>query len=118
MRKLIIWVCVGMLGLAPTVHLFTAEPSTMDVKVEKERGMRVVKSDAEVSKAVKDAFAADKDLANFVSTIDVKAEAGVVTLSGTVDKEKTKSDLEAKAKSVDGVKSVVNKIEVKATVMK
>lgn len=41
---------------------------------------------------------------------------GIVTLTGVVDSEEKKADAEALVKEVDGVKSVVNDIEVRASV--
>jgi osmotically-inducible protein OsmY len=41
---------------------------------------------------------------------------GIVTLTGVVDSEEKKADAETLVKEIDGVKSVVNDIEVKASV--
>ncbi|MBA3957432.1 MAG: BON domain-containing protein [Parachlamydiaceae bacterium] len=67
--------------------------------------------DNSVTKAVKDAFAADKNLP--AGKVDVSADKGVVTLSGKVDSEKVKSDFGFKAKGVAGVSKVENNITVK-----
>ncbi|HOY20971.1 MAG TPA: BON domain-containing protein [Haliscomenobacter sp.] len=48
-----------------------------------------------------------------VAEIGVTAKDGVVTLSGTVDSYAKKMEAEAAAKSVMGVKAVVEKIEIK-----
>lgn len=99
-----------MMG-APMLHLSAVDKSsdTMTVTVSKE----VVKSDADVAKAVKDAFKKDQTMSVFADKVDVKVDKGVVTLSGTVDSEKTKADFEARAKAVVGVDKVVNNIVVK-----
>ena len=44
---------------------------------------------------------------------EVDVKDGVVTIKGVVEKEKAKEKAEKLAKKVKGVKSVVNKIEVK-----
>lgn len=71
-------------------------------------------SDTAVTQAVKNAFAMDKDLSPFVNKVSVTTENGVVTLSGTVGMDSTKSAFETKAKAVAGVSKVVNNITVKA----
>ena len=48
--------------------------------------------------------------------LDVKVEKGVVTLSGAVEQAKQRDKAEKVARKVKGVKSVVNKIEIKARV--
>ena len=47
------------------------------------------------------------------SIIVVSTRAGVVTLSGTVDSEATRQKALADARSVEGVKQVVDKLTVK-----
>ena len=94
--------------LAPAVQSFanleeaTPKPMVLDVK----------HTDEELTLAVKDAILADKDLAKFADKIDVKSEKGVVTLSGKLDSEKAKADLDLKVKSLPGVLDVVDNIEV------
>jgi hypothetical protein len=74
------------------------------------------RSDADMTKAVTDAIHSDKSLSAVASSIDVKAENGTITLSGTVDSDKTKSDIESKAKSIvrDDSKVVDNIVVAKA----
>ena len=67
--------------------------------------------DATITSGVKAKIAADSPaLANAVTVTTVE---GVVTLSGAVDSESIKSKVEKDAKSVAGVKSVVNSLTVK-----
>lgn len=86
-----------------------ANPSGMMVSVTQDK----FKSDEEITTAIKNAIAADKDLSKFASDITVKTDKGVVTLSGKVDSEKVKNDLELKAKDIAGMDKVKNEIEVK-----
>lgn len=66
------------------------------------------KSDADVQKAVTDKLAADS-----VAGATVSVKDGVATLSGQVADITVKNKAEASAKSVEGVKSVVNNITLK-----
>jgi osmotically-inducible protein OsmY len=71
-----------------------------------------IKSDEELTHAIKKAILEDKELSKFVNVIHIKSDKGVVTLSGTLKDSKIKSDIEAKAKAVSGVNKVINNIEV------
>lgn len=71
-----------------------------------------VKSDDQIAQAVKDAFANDDNLSDSASDINVTTAKGIVTLSGKVDSDQLKSAFEAKAKTIPGVNSVNNNIEV------
>lgn len=67
--------------------------------------------DATITSGVKAKIAADSPaLANAVTVTTVE---GVVTLTGAVDSEAIKTKVEQDAKSVAGVKSVVNSLTVK-----
>ena len=68
-------------------------------------------SDDGVYDAVRVKLASDQIVGTM--TFDVKVEKGVVTLSGSVEKESYRSRAEKVAKKAKGVKSVVNKIEIK-----
>lgn len=63
------------------------------------------KSDADVQKAVQDKLTADS-----VTGVTVAVKDGVATLSGQVEDVTVKSKAEASAKTVEGVKSVVNSL--------
>lgn len=65
--------------------------------------------DATLTTDVKTKLSAD----NAASAINVEAKSGVVTLSGMVDSEASKSKAEQTAKAVLGVQSVVNNLTVK-----
>ncbi|MEO5802378.1 MAG: BON domain-containing protein [Verrucomicrobiota bacterium] len=54
------------------------------------------------------------DLSLVAKNVTIITKDGVVTLKGSVKTEAEKADLEARAKAVSGVKSVDNKLEVKA----
>src|SRR3954466_10422685 len=66
------------------------------------------KSDADLTKAANDKLAADK-----VTGVTVAVKDGVATLSGEVADITVKNKAEASAKSVEGVKSVVNSTTTK-----
>jgi len=66
------------------------------------------KSDADVQKAVAAKLAADN-----ITGVAVAVKDGVATLSGEVASSTVKTQAEASAKTVDGVKSVVNSTTVK-----
>jgi hyperosmotically inducible protein len=67
-------------------------------------------SDDTLTDRVRMKLAADQIVKGGAIGVDVKD--GVATLSGTVDSEKRKGKAEKLAKKVQGVKSVVNQIQV------
>jgi hyperosmotically inducible protein len=67
-------------------------------------------TDAWIVSKVKTKLAADPDIRAF--NIDVDAVQGVVTLSGVVKTTKARVEAEEHARNTDGVKRVVNEIEV------
>jgi len=71
--------------------------------------------DVTLASNVKAKLSADTMLAR--SNINVDAKSGAVTLTGTVTSEAEKAKAETIAKGVDGVKSVVNSLKVKAPVV-
>lgn len=68
--------------------------------------------DAAVVASVKSKLLSSPDVEGL--DVNVDAKNGVVTLSGTADTMAERSSAEKIAKSADGVKSVSNRIEVKA----
>lgn len=74
----------------------------------------LVRSDSELSRAVMVAFIqADMSYAALAPALKVSADHGQVTLSGTVDNEKQKSNLGTIAESVAGVGNVKNALVLK-----
>jgi osmotically-inducible protein OsmY len=73
----------------------------------------VTAADADLNQKVKDAFAADATLAP-ITTIEVDAQNGVITLWGTAPTEAAKTAAGNAAKGVAGVKEVKNSITVAA----
>jgi hyperosmotically inducible protein len=67
--------------------------------------------DAAITASVKSTLVADK-LAN-LTRIDVDTNKGVVSLNGVVDTADHKARAEQLARRVDGVKSVVNNLQIK-----
>lgn len=74
-----------------------------------------MRTDADISRAVRGAFAADKFVAAESAGVSVQIENGVATLSGTVLTERAKTEIGAKARGVGGVRQVVNNIQVQGT---
>lgn len=68
-------------------------------------------SDDEIYDNVRRRLANDPDVKG--GTFDVKVEAGVVTIQGVVEREKFRTKAEKLARKVQGVKQVVNQIQVK-----
>lgn len=70
-----------------------------------------MKNNAELQKDVQDAIKWEPLLNT--AEIDVTVKDGVVTLTGTVDSYSKKSEAEDTVKNVAGVKSIIEKIEIK-----
>jgi|HigsolmetaAR202D_1030399.scaffolds.fasta_scaffold06234_4 Predicted periplasmic or secreted lipoprotein len=71
------------------------------------------KSDDEIYDRVRQRLVSDPDVKGGALAVDVKN--GVVTLKGTVDKEKARQKAEKLAKKVKGVRAVKNELQVKST---
>jgi osmotically-inducible protein OsmY len=71
-----------------------------------------MRTDADISRAVKGAFAADKFIAAESVGVSVQMDNGVATLMGSVSTERAKNEIGAKARGVGGVRQVVNNIQV------
>lgn len=107
-KKLIILASSTFLILSPALYSIGLDAGHDTMMVQDTK----VVSDADLTKAVKDAFIADSTIAAFADKVEVAADKGVVTLSGKVDSEKTKLDFGVKARGVAGVDRVVNDIEI------
>jgi len=66
--------------------------------------------DAKISSEIQDKFSQDSGLST--KQLSVKAEAGVVTLSGAVDNDAQREAAGKQAASIAGVKTVINDLEV------
>lgn len=71
------------------------------------------KSDDEIYDRVRQRLVSDPDVKGGALTVEVKD--GVVTLKGTVDKEKARQKAEKLAKKVKGVRAVNNQLQVKSS---
>lgn len=71
------------------------------------------KSDREILAAVRRTIVKEKSLSVTAHNIKILAEGGVVTLRGPVQSDDEKRKVEALAKSVAGVVSVDNKVDIK-----
>lgn len=70
------------------------------------------KSDVAITQAIRKAVVADKELSTNAHNVKIITTNGMVTLRGPVNSPEEKSKIAAKAKSVAGVKSVDNKLEI------
>ena len=69
-------------------------------------------ADRTISQNIRKALTADDSLSTNAKNVKIITNDGTVTLRGPVKSEKEKTDIEAKAKQVAGVKSVDNQLEV------
>ena len=70
------------------------------------------KADLAITQAIRKAVVADKALSTNAHNVKIITSNGVVTLRGPVKSPEEKDKVAAKAKSVAGVKSVDNKLEI------
>ena len=69
-------------------------------------------ADRTITQNIRQAITADDSLSTNAKNVKIITSDGTVTLRGPVKSEKEKTDIEAKAKQVAGVKRVDNQIEV------
>jgi len=70
------------------------------------------KADLAITQAIRKAVVADKELSTKAHNVKIITANGVVTLRGPVSSPEEKDKIAATAKSVAGVKSVDNKLEI------
>ena len=68
-------------------------------------------ADRTITQNIRQALTADDSLSTNAKNVKIITNDGTVTLRGPVKSEKEKTDIEAKAKQVAGVKRVDNQIE-------
>jgi osmotically-inducible protein OsmY len=95
----------GSLGVAVLLVVFTALSACTTTQSPGEQI-----DDSGIHAAVKTKLTADR-FSNLVN-VDVNVTNGVVTLAGEVPNAKVKSEAESEARSVSGVKRVVNNLQV------
>jgi hyperosmotically inducible protein len=83
-----------------------------EIRVGERVGSETPASDQAIAAAIQTEIAADTDVA--AVNIDVDVQDGVVTLSGVVKTEMARQEAERIARNHDGVRSVVNQLEVRA----
>lgn len=69
-------------------------------------------ADRTISQNIRDAITSDDSLSTNGKNVKIITNDGTVTLRGPVKSDKEKTDIEAKAKRVAGVKKVDNQLEV------
>jgi hyperosmotically inducible protein len=70
-------------------------------------------SDTRITADIRKAVLDDSALSTNAHNVKIITEKGIVTLRGPVNSQAEKDTIEAKAKAVAGVSSVVNQLEVK-----
>ncbi|WP_051172894.1 BON domain-containing protein [Thermodesulfobacterium hveragerdense] len=93
------WVLVG--GGVAAGYKVATDPRSVGIQID----------DAKITAKIKMKLIEDKDLKAF--SIDVDTVNGVVTLTGVVENEYQKSKAVAIAKSVPGVKTIINNLQIK-----
>jgi hyperosmotically inducible periplasmic protein len=68
--------------------------------------------DRTITQKIRQGVVKDDAMSMSAKNVKIITSAGTVTLRGPVKTEKEKADIEALAKSVEGVKQVVNELEV------
>jgi len=116
MNRLLLLSIMSLLLVGFNAHLSASACAASTAKEEVMNHGDMQNSDKILTDNIKAAFSADLTLA--AQHVDFKVDKGVVTLSGYTDSAKAKDGFEAKAKSVSGVKNVVNNIEVKSSATK
>jgi hyperosmotically inducible periplasmic protein len=69
-------------------------------------------ADRTITQNIRKALTADDSLSTNAKNVKIITNDGTVTLRGPVKSEKEKTDIEAKAKQVAGVKKVDNQLEI------
>ena len=69
-------------------------------------------ADRTITQNIRDAITADDALSTNGKNVKIITNDGTVTLRGPVKSEKEKSEIEAKAKQIAGVKKVDNQLEI------
>ncbi len=109
---------IGSLAMGPAVadDADTATPAratgSAQVGAQSDRSMGEVVDDATIVARVKSSLLSSSEVEGL--DVNVDARNGIVTLSGSADTMAEKTSAERIAKSADGVKSVDNRIEIKA----
>jgi osmotically-inducible protein OsmY len=104
---------IGSLAMAPAIadDADTATP-VRATGADSDRSMGEVVDDATIVARVKSTLLSSSEVEGL--DVNVDARNGIVTLSGSADTMAEKSSAERLAKAADGVKSVDNKIVIKA----
>lgn len=114
MKKLILLSSILLAGTAlqAASTCETQSVKTTEVKSTEAVDMSSVSSDQKVEKAVKDKISSGW-FATGYDQVTVRVRDGNVTLGGFVGTVEEKNKVESEVKKVEGVKSVVNDVQVK-----
>lgn len=120
MRMLVaalVMIAVSVWGPAARAADYPADNSGKNVRDRKESSQTPAdqsnsKADLAITQAIRKAVVADKALSTNAHNVKIITSNGVVTLRGPVKSTEEKDKIAAKAKSVAGVTSVDNKLEI------
>jgi hypothetical protein len=110
----------GSSATTPAPAPSTPPPSTpqSSSEIPATEGQGMATADQELASRVRDALQQDLSLAPAVQNIQVSAQNGEVTLSGSVGSEQEKENIGAQAQQVEGVTRVNNLLEVMSASVK
>jgi len=98
---------------APSTTPRTTAPRPPDTTVTNPSTTPNQSADARITSDIRRAIAGDTSLPMTARDIQITVSSGAVTLRGVVDSQDDKDAIEAKVKTIDGVSSVDNQLEVK-----
>jgi len=113
----LVMIAVSVWGPAARAADYPADNSGKNVRDRKESSQTPAdqsnsKADLAITQAIRKAVVADKALSTNAHNVKIITSNGVVTLRGPVKSTEEKDKIAAKAKSVAGVTSVDNKLEI------
>lgn len=97
--------------------IYNADDTGINVR-DREKNLPVAgdqpetESDRTITQKVRQVIVRDGDLSTNAKNIKIITIRGVVTLRGPVNNENEKANLERKARSIDGVDEVVNRLDI------
>jgi hyperosmotically inducible periplasmic protein len=119
LRAIAVAACVAGLGVAAVGAQQPAAPDNSKVNTrDRAKGATTAdqqsnaKSDVEITKEIRQAIVADKELSTYAHNVKIVTRRGKVTLKGPVTTVEEKSTVEAKAAEVAGAANVTNQISI------
>jgi osmotically-inducible protein OsmY len=119
LRTLIVAACVASAGVATVGAQQPPAPDNSKVNTrDRAKGATTAdsqsnaKSDVEITKEIRQAVMADKELSTYAHNVKIVTRHGKVTLKGPVTTVDEKNTVEAKAAEVAGAANVTNQISI------